>query len=62
LVYEILQYELNNCGDVSLCSCSYILENGTVEDVEEVEEDEEGDDGEDGEDLTLHFERVISVK
>jgi len=26
-VYEILQYELNKCDDVSLCSCSYTLEN-----------------------------------
>jgi hypothetical protein len=29
-MYEVLQDELNNCGDVSLCSCSYTLENGTA--------------------------------
>jgi len=46
LVCEILPDELNNFGDVSLCSCSFDLVNGTAE----------GD-----EDLTVHFKDGISV-
>jgi hypothetical protein len=36
LIYEILQDELNNCGDVSLYSYSYILEDGAAEGDEEL--------------------------
>jgi hypothetical protein len=45
-MYEILRDELNNCGDVSLYSCSYTLENGTAE----------GD-----EDLIIRFQDNITV-
>ena len=46
LIYEILQDELNNCGDFSLYSCRYILENGTESP---------------GENLTIDFEDGITV-
>ena len=46
LIHEILQDELSNCGDVSLYSCSFTLENGTAG----------GDDN-----LTIDFPNGVNV-